>query len=480
MDMRYLLGLLICGSTLAAAPAAAQRAERINRGTVFVTEKCPLSPDAAAPNEAAREFLFAPILGAFAGELIGAGVNALAQALDRATQERGFVAEGISSFYFNQIKKRDADHAVARAEQRSMCLVLYLPAETGNIGDLISDPELGRFNQEMTSTYSEHLRIFEPGEPGESPDDMAARVLEPFRSQGIERMPAVYTEIAVLRRSEGMVIRPVLLWYRQRMPGAPSGRTAAELHVSFGTPASGGEATDIGSIFSAARILLPQVTPGGQIQGWHALSPYQSVIVPARPMAGAVDTTLTAYNADYTAVATRTEEKAVTQRALEAALRLQPGAEREEAIIVARDADARAAAALQAATTQANRRQSIDIGATNVKARFVAVREADRFGQAIATALGARREQIATAATTAITNALTPSPQWEASRTAYIEAQNNLDAKQVELAAATQSGDAAAIVRLSAELRLLQARLNEAAVAAHRNVPYPDLLPRGS
>lgn len=472
--MRYLLGLLVCGSTLAAVPAAAQRSERINRGTVFVTEKCPLSPDAAAPNEAAREFLFAPILGAFAGELIGAGVNALAQALDRATQERGFVAEGVSSFYFNEIKKRDADHALARAEQRPMCVVLYLPAETGDIGDLVTDPELVRFNQEMTNTYAERLRIFAPG------DNVAAQVVADFRSRGIERMPAVYAEIAVLRRSEGMVLRPVLLWYRQRMPGAPSGRTAAELHVSFGTPASGADATDIGSIFSAARILLPQVTPGGQIQGWHALSPYQSVIVPARPMAGAVDTTLTAYNADYTAVATRTEEKAVTQRALEAAMRLPQGPEREEAIIVARDANERAAAVLQAATTQANRRESIEIGATNVKARFVAVREADRFGQAIATALGARREQIATAATTAITNALTPSPQWEASRTAYIEAQNNLEAKQVELAAATQSGDAAAIVRLTAELRLLHARLNEAAVAAHRNVPYPNLLPRGS
>jgi hypothetical protein len=220
---------------------------------------------------------------------------------------------------------------------------------------------------------------------------------------------------------------------------------------------------------------LPKIAPG-QTLAWDDLRSSTSPMMAARPTAGVIDTALTNANGAYTALATRKREQIVADRALlaaEARLKAKPqDADLLAVRTAAADAAKDAQAAVSLADTAANAIGDSPVGATNVSARFVVIRAEDKFGMALAKALKGQAD----AAGKAATEALAPKPEFTANDTAYLAAEATLAAKQREYDAAVTSGDAAIIAKLLGELNVAKAKVNEAAVAIKRPIPYPGLL----
>jgi hypothetical protein len=337
-----------------------------------------------------------------------------------------------------------------------------LPSSTGSLDLLTAEPALIGLNSLGDQIGEMDVFSKDP--------DISSLVLDKLRAAGLNTLPAVYVEVELLPRSDGLVLRPVLVWYRERLPGSPPGRTATEFHATLATPGLSADGAGIGTAFATARVSLPNLAPG-DIVDWRTLAPYTSVIVPARPTAGAVDTLVARYNAAYTAVGTRQAELIAATRLQTTAARKNtetPNAENAAALADANQNVAWAQAALDEAKRITDALKSVDIGSTNVSARFVVVRDADRLGQAIATALKARSEAV----DTAVTNAIDRGVGWNANETAYVEAVANVAAKQRAIDAAREAGTTDSLPSLLDELRILRAKVNEAAVATGRPAPY--------
>ena len=67
-------------------------------------------------------------------------------------------------------------------------------------------------------------------------------------------------------------------------------------------------------------------------------------------------------------------------------------------------------------------------------------------------------------------------PSSPSNDTAYIKTEATLAATQREYDAAVTGGDAAVIAKLRGELNVAKAKLNEAAVAIKRPIPYSGLI----
>ena len=93
---KWLACMAILMATTSTA-AHAQRQERLRPARVAVERTCPLTPVTAIEGERSQNFqesafglALANIGASFVGDLAGAGINAIADALDRASQERGY------------------------------------------------------------------------------------------------------------------------------------------------------------------------------------------------------------------------------------------------------------------------------------------------------------------------------------------------------------------------------------------------------
>lgn len=458
-----------------ASPAFAQRPERVTEARAFVRDQCLIAPqDAAAPQsddfkqESLLGVALAGVAASFVGDLAAAGVSALADAINSASQEAGFVAEGRTSYYFNKVVTAAPGSPTGSTVQRPACLILYLPSETGDVGNLRNEPAL----QVLRNRASEigEIDLFS------ADADTALEPIDALTRQGITTLPAVFIEAEILTRREGMVVRPVFVWYRERLPDGPTRETKAEFHATFATPGASPTGGELGTVFATARMPLPDMAPGTLLD-WRALGPNTSLIIPARPTTGLVDTTASRFSSAYTLVGTRRAETAVARRAVTAAIRRRNAENtiaNQEALTVTEESLLLAEQALVQAQNAATALVNIDVGATNVQARFVAIRDANKFGQTLSTIVRAR----ATATGAGFTTSLTPPQPGSAADTAYAEAEANLAAKQRDLDVALAGTDGAVIARLLDERRVLQARLNQAAVSARRPLPYPTLLER--
>ena len=447
----------LSGWLVAATPATAQRAETTTPAIVFESPKCLLTPDGvlAGEREATSEFfgpLVASLFAGFAGKLVESGVNALGDALDAASREQGFVAEGSAAIRFGMIDPGASVEQQAAFRPTERCISLYVPSGSGDIADILSD---------TTLTRNGTLRFDWTG------DEVAQlAIINDLRRKGVTDMPRLYAEAVILPGKEGFVFRPTLVWYESALPGAPKGSTAAEMHVLFATPGYEAGTPGIGEGFAGARLALPRLAPESVLD-WNQLAGSRSVWLPLRPTEGVIDTAVQAHNAAKTAVATRTAELAKAERALAAAKRLQlrdPGPEADEAAIVADEARQEADAALKAARLSLGDGLSEPAGATNMQLRIVVIRDANRFGQAIAKALKSQAE----AAGKGVTERLTPQADWEEEDTAYLTAMITVEQKQKAYDDAVAAGEAAAITAAGDELRLAKAKANEAAVAARK------------
>lgn len=467
MTMQRITGLVaaLAVAISIGSPAIAQRAETVSPAMVFERDKCLLTPYSALAAERARtgEFLgplLVTLFAGLAGDLVKSGVNALGDALDTASQEHGFVAEGAAGIRFGAIDpaSAEAQRAIFRPTER--CIGLYVPSGEGDIANIFSDTALTR-----NGTI--------PFDWLNSPQEKLARTNE-FIKLGMTSLPTVYAEGVILPGKEGFIFRPMLVWYRTALKGAPKSRTAAEMHVLFATPSFDAKTPGIGGGFAGARLTLPRLAPGNVLD-WNQLQGSKSVWLPLRPTAGVVDAQLQSLNTAYTMVGTRSAELAKADKALAAAQRVKarkPGPEADEAVAVAQETVDEATQALKKASDAVADRKSVPAGATNIQVRFVAIRDANKFGLAVAKALKGQAD----AAGKGVTDALTPKPDWATTDTTYLTAMITVEQKQKLYDDAVGAGDAAAIVKTGDDLRIAKAKANEAAVAAMKPLPYPGLL----
>lgn len=291
---RAIITAAACTLSILATPAARaqERAESVKAARLYAARECPITPDKAIRGEATITQELAPLVGALlagvAGGVAKAGLNAVADSLEAVSKEKGFVAEGSGSFAMSRVvTPAESRSALARVVPKPICLVLYQEGSSGSVDDFVRDPKI----HALAGKEDVDLQI--------ETVEGAKKVTDSFRDvQKFTHLPKVYVEAQLLQGDEGLVIRPVLVWYRERLAGAPSGKTAAEFHLSLATPGGGTALGDIGTVFAGARMVLPRLAPGTLLD-WDDLRFNRSMVVASRPSAGFVDTKLAAFNAAY-------------------------------------------------------------------------------------------------------------------------------------------------------------------------------------
>lgn len=463
--------LAVVTCLIASSAGAAERVDTVTPSRAVVREACILAPPTATASERTLETkesgfgdALLPLGGKLLGDLASAGLTILGDRIAEASAEHGFLARGAATFALYRTRLPAGARKTANLEQPRKCLILYTPGVGGDLAALKDDAG---------------LKAAQAGQPADATltpfdDDVAKDLPDAFAAIGLTVPPAVYVEAELWPIPDGMVLRPVLVWYRQALPKAPAKAAPVELHATFAIPSN---AAPIGGTFAVAQIKLPPMAPGSAM-GPRDLFGRGIVALPARASTGAAADAVTAANLLYTAKATaqteRDQANASLTRASNRYVRSKKPEDKEAAVAAKEILDTKEALLLTA-TTAAAGVAAQDAGSTNVQLDFVVVRDANKLGLAIGTALKARSTDL----NTAVTNALTPkadAPAWSPNETTYLQAMVNIDAKARERDIAAGTGDAAAFARLDGELLILRAKANEAAVTAQRALPYPGLL----
>jgi len=443
---------------LVAQQAAAQappRDESFAPARVAVLAACPSN----LPGDPDRNEVLPAIAAAgatiFAGavsDVVKVGVQSLAAAIDKASRERAFGAEGSSVFQFYSLTREgqtvDLDHRLRVGE--ASCLVLSLDDGQAD------------------------ARTVAAGDPADLPPPL----IPALTRLGLPR-PALYVEAYLRMSSDGFAVRPHLIWYGRRLRGASDKALPLELHATFATPAN----AEVGSgAFAVARIALPAIAPGELLTEKELALRTSGALAP-RPTSAAVDARRLAVAAAWATVAadmaaTETEKANVVHAQEDLAAAQAPTAELRTKIVTARRAqeaaerrmvrDEAAAKALLPADTE-------ELGSTTVTARAAFVRAPNKFGQAIAEALKGRSTSTATSVETAITTRLN-SPAWAAADTTLVQASTAVATAQQAYDAAIAGTDAGVQAASLATLRNAQAAANAAAAGAGRPLPFPGLL----
>jgi len=444
------------------ANAQAARAESSTSANLAFFQSCPVVKADATENDGRRHRPEAAgaILGAavgLVGDLVSSGVKALGGALEAASQEKAFNADGVTSFPFYKISLTNAEPSVASifanmSDGASVCLILSV-APTGVKG--VPKADMTELGGHLPEVYR-------------SPQ---ADVYSRWISLGINDSSNLYIEAELQKRPDGFRVRPVLIWYRKPFGGAPNRALHTELHVTFATPSAPAQDSALGSPFALARIKLPAIAPGTAL-GPNELIGYSSVVVPPRPTTGSPETTMNEINAvmsgipakqaeidGFTAAATKNPNGPEAKKLKEAKAALAALSAQKDKIELKVDADGW---------------YNEHVGTTNVQMRFVVVRNANQFGMAIAAALKGKADAIGTA----VTEELKPTPAksaWTSEQTGYVTAMVDVDVAKRAYDAALASGDAAAAAVALDELKRTRATANEKAAAAGKPLPFPNI-----
>lgn len=466
MERNGIIAGLIACALVAATPAGAQtRGESLVQGAARVSRDCLLTTRTFINQ---KNTLLPPeesvgaVVAAFAGQVVSGGLTALGGVLEEAAREHAFTGAGNASYGFYNFGEIDPTAAglATTAPRQSLCLTFAVP----EAGTQFKPPE------EIPS-----LTLTGPNGTSATSADLAAK--------GLPRRPALYVEAILEQRADGFVVRPVLIWYRAPIAGAPTRALPAELQVTFSVPSSGGAETANAATFAIARIPLGSLMPRATAYGFDDFRLTSSPILPLRPRAGSTDALALALVAVETELAANASELRTLERQLPRARALAQAAGAKPETVAAyhllldRKAEADRLAPLIAArrTTLRTQAGAATLGSTNAQVRFVLVRDQNRFLAVIAAALKSQ----ATAAGTLATNALTPQTNadaWTAADTAYVQAMTAVDQRQAEVDLVLATGDAAKIVAANAALRNAKAVANQAAAASDRTIPFPGLI----
>jgi len=441
-----LLCLLLANST-----AAQTRSESVQQAKVVWLNQCLSASD--QPVAGAGEGIFAGVLAGLAGDLLSAGVTALADALESASREHAFSAEGLARFNYYRIKIDASEGPVLEPSfgKAEGCLALSLAIPGAKVA---LDDGKGKDREKL----------------------------------GLDPRPQVYLEARLIALRDGFYVQPAYLAYLAPMPGAPSRPSNVELHFSFATPAAVTENSGRGAIFAVAQIRLPRIAPGKDtILKSDQLMNLGSAALSHRSKE--------AFDAERTRIAQVFDAVPAASDAVDAAkLVLARAEKRLKALPAGADAKTREAASeavetaregvedQERALQQARQKKekllehlsgSLSGGVTTAVVRFTAIRDANKFGLAVATALKGK----AAAAGTALTNHLTetPAPAWTEADTGWVQAMSNVAMAERAFNIAQKTGDSSAVLEKELALRNAKAAANQAAVAAKKPLPYPHL-----
>lgn len=509
--------LAICPSA-AAAQLASAPVQRIGVAEVALSKGCesyssrmPLFEDGSteASNEAmASAGAFVPILGGILGDVAGAGLNALATALESASQAKAYGAEGRANFEFYTLNPKSPSVAVPRLGTELDCLSIEVP------GEHFSDSD-GRANWPPPGYEVVGTKVRALGDDKRVTDQQIAELTQSFALPASP--PALRIEAEIIPMRDGLYLRPVYIHYATRIPGAPASKALpAELHVSLATPTAVKDGAATENVFAIARIPLPKLKPGDT--WWAEQITAQSDLLPYRPEDGAT-AALKAALASGDAYRKGQEDLAAAEVQVAHAVGVRfDGRQISGCVEIncpsylsaygdfkkAKLADlvewakrpksklpeARRKALDEAEQLYASRILTIDeslgrlrnlggrdmptAGSTTVEARIVLTRSANQFGLAVAKALKKQEAPLAAAVSGAITK---DDPAWTQARSDLAVAKLTVTHKEQALARAKakDGGDDAEAIE-KAELALLEAKMdaNLKAAALDQSIPYPE------
>lgn len=449
---------------------------------------------------------FVPIIGGLLGDVASAGLDAIATALETASQEHAYGAAGRTNFEFYDLDASQPNVAVPRLGTDIQCITIEVP------GPLMIDED-GLANWPPAGYNVSGKFVSGPNEPG----NLTAKEASDLRERLTLKNPvALRVEAQVVLMRDGFYVKPVYINYATRLDGAPSKALPAELHVNLSLPSSVKDGAAAESVFAIARIALPKLKPGDI--WWAEQIPSESALLPFRAddgttaalklaLAGASarsraqeDLAAAAvqiahaigvrYNVgtgkvtgcvavscpDYLAAALPKLKAYSLEELIKWARR--PGSKLPKEALTALDAGEKAYDTAILAIDQNNGRLATTgaaknaAGSTTLEARVILTRSQNKFGMAVASALKKQEPSLASAVSGVITK---DTPAWSQARSDLVLAKFTVTQREAALARAQATGDPTEIE--NAQLSLLQAKLdvNLKSSALGQPIPYPDL-----
>lgn len=487
---------LAMAAWLVALPAQAQQAARAETtvpSRLSVRDDCLFAPMGQMVERMSTSLetgFLAPILAGFAGNLAQGALTGISAAIRRASEEHGFTAVGSDGYMAGTLARGEA-HGVSTYEMVATprCLILAVPrapARGGAAGG----------GAAAFAAYGLDLS----GDDAADDEAIAQRNTQLAELGLKDADPAAYVEIALVPGREGVLVRPMFVWYRAPIASAGQQVRSTELLVELATPNFAANADQLGTLFAVSRIRLPRMQPGQAPMDEAGLVGIGATYLPYRPTTGSVGDRLNALKGAEDAVIANTRAKATTQRTLDVARAALAAAATPAAAQTARTEVNNAEYALTLAdvelTAATNRRDTLraasgttqtvssatlrepawgeagSVGATNARVSFIVVRDANRFGLAIADALSSQ----APALGTAVTRELTPQAEWTPARLALLTATRDVLAKQASYDAAVATGVAEQIRTAHTALLLAKHSANAAAEALGEPAPHPGVM----
>jgi hypothetical protein len=438
--------------------AADTRVDSFRAGQLTVLDKpCPHGPadSLAKPGDkvaVAGSTGFAPIVAGFLGDVASAALTTAATALEEASRAKGYGVEGVTAFEFYEIPQAGRKVSVRPFGPQRCLLLSTTPLAAGNTS---------------------------------APTD------------------EVFVEVAVRVLADGFTVRPVYVHYAKALPGAPAKAAKTELHVEFSIPAANEKgAVAAATAFGLARISLPPIAPGETLE--LTKLGMESELLAFRPETGMLTAVRQRLQPLDQAAVKQADFKVVeAQRKLFLGARILtngditypddpkcPDCEDDklEALAIAKLSeekkaqlkaiDERLLAARIAYGEADARARTIPIadlpgstGTSTIKARFLVIKDANRFGLAIAEALKKQAPALSAAVTAKIDPA--DKPSWTAQNSAYFNAQARVERAQGALAAARLGTDKPALQLAETEYLAARLDMNVAAAALKLPAPYP-------
>ncbi len=245
---------------------------RVVRGKAFLTPKCTnegrFSEElygAGDPGEPIELTGISGLVGSTLGEIGGATVGLLGDALKKAAQSRAYSIESTLSYAFYGAKWVDPDDADPAQDNEQ-------DAEASG-----GRPTIGCLNLIATTKHLnlQPEKILDPRPHLTGP--------EVYREQGaseFELEPLDFAlEIDMIDRGDALELRPIHINYFSPIPKFPNRSLPGEIQVTFSKPSANGQDS-----FAIARIPLQPVKPG-DIWWEHQLN-YHGIRIPLRPKDG--------------------------------------------------------------------------------------------------------------------------------------------------------------------------------------------------
>lgn len=452
---------------------------------------------------------FTPIVAGVIGDAATVLVNTGAAALEEASRARAIGVLGTTSFEFYRIRMHEgagvdlAPNFGPDADSGQACLILEAipdtPLESGApiYAEITLRPRKDGFILEpVYVAYAEAL----PGAPAHK--KLAAELHIEFSTPGVTtagvytaqvfglaRIPLPPLEPGDIREGPGLRLQSEVLPFRPEDGSIATARTRLTVpataearreelfaaRVRFlstigrrfpdGLPSSDEVAVFFECVTQPLPTALrPEAEDADDTDAAPAMVPARPRLTPEQELAERRRYVEDDNNACAAAKAELAELEAAALKADEA------GYKTARSTLVLAEAAWLAAASSAQSAAEARRSEEVEGGSTSVRVRFVLIKNENRYGTAIATALKARAASVGTA----VAGEVGPEV-WTIQGVEAAQAQLKVNRAATALATAQASGDEALIRAAEDALVTARLELNVAETAAGRTAPYPGL-----